>query len=456
MTNLHQLGENQRHLWQWSMLAILSLAIAGLFAVLLVLSRAPGTSEYVPWPEDFFQKGLITHVSLSFLVWFLAVFGALNTAMVPCNKSTSRIDLCHFMQKASILLFASGFIALLIPPFLKGGTPSLNNYIPVIINPIYYIGLVLLALGTLITVIRVLNKMDILATGDFREKPILIGASILYITAFVAAGMSAEQLKAEPISYDYNESLFWGSGHILQVFNVTLFFLGSSILYKSAFKTALATKFFVVWTTGLLVVIGLVGLSFYGIFEVAHPKHYPAFTNLQYVLGLPVTMILGSIALGIWRQRENLKWHEPASLSLISALIVFGIGAFMGLFVDGEDTRTPAHYHGIISGINLIFIGIFYAWFLPLLARAPKSEKLLSFQIILYAVGQIIFISGMFAAGGMGASRKIMGAGIDVDNISAILATGIRDFGGAISIAGGVLFIIIAFKSLFRQGNTVS
>jgi heme/copper-type cytochrome/quinol oxidase subunit 1 len=167
-------------------------------------------------------------------------------------------------------------------------------------------------------------------------------------------------------------------------------------------------------------------------------------------------MILGCLALGLWRERKNFSWYEPAGLCLASALFVFGIGTLLGLFVDGEDTRTPAHYHGVISGINLIFIGIFYVWFLPILARAPKTGKFLSFQIILYAVGQLIFISGMFAAGGMGASRKIMGAGIDIDNFSAILVTSIRDLGGALSIIGGILFIIIVFNSLFRYDNTVS
>ena len=29
------------------------------------------------------------------------------------------------------------------------------------------------------------------------------------------------------------------------------------------------------------------------------------------------------------------------------------VGAFLGLFVDGADTRTPAHYHGVIAAIML-------------------------------------------------------------------------------------------------------
>ncbi|MBT4219266.1 MAG: hypothetical protein HOE26_04770, partial [Rhodospirillaceae bacterium] len=61
----------------WAGLAMLSLAIAGVFALLLALSRVPGIQDIFPWPLDFFQKGLVIHVVFSFAVWFLAVMGAL-------------------------------------------------------------------------------------------------------------------------------------------------------------------------------------------------------------------------------------------------------------------------------------------------------------------------------------------------------------------------------------------
>ena len=449
-------GYNRRHLWLWSLLAITSLAVAGLFAGLLVLSRAPGISEGVPWPENFFQKGLIVHVSLSFVVWFLAVFSALNTAIIPNTNVISHMPFSPLMEKCSILLFITGVLALLIPAFSNEGTPSLNNYIPVIISPLYYWGLLLLALGVLILVIRVLIDLNALANSVIEERPLILGACILYITAFVAVGMSVEQLQGQTNDYNYNEGLFWGSGHILQNLNVILFLVSSSILYKLAFNAPLAPSVFYLWISGILVVIGLVGLSFYGIYVAGEPEHYSAFTKLQYALGLPVLLILAVMILGLWRERTSISWKAPASLSLASALLIFSIGTFLGLFVDGHDTRTPAHYHGVIGGINLIFIGIFYVWFLPLLGRPIKASKIISFQITVYAIGQLLFISGMFATGGMGASRKVMGTGIDMDNLSAIVATGIRDFGGAFSIIGGILFIIITLKSLFRHANTVS
>ena len=57
----------------------------------------------------------------------------------------------------------------------------------------------------------------------------------------------------------------------------------------------------------------------------------------------------------------------------------------------------------------------------------------------------------MFLAGGMGASRKVMGTAIDMDSSMAIFAARIRDFGGALAIFGGVLFIYIALKTLIKQ-----
>ena len=197
------------------------------------------------------------------------------------------------------------------------------------------------------------------------------------------------------------------------------------------------------------------GLSLFGIFEIEDPRHFSAFTKLKYALGVPVLMMVGALLTGLWRQRTNISWMDPASLSLASALVVFGIGTLLGFFVDGHDTRTPAHYHGLISGINLVFVGLFYVWFLPLLGRPLKPSKVLPVQIILYAGGQLLFVIGMFAAGGMGASRKIMGAGIDVDSFSAIFATSLRDLGGGLAILGGVLFVVIALKSLFRPANTM-
>ena len=59
-----QLGVDAR--WEvraWLMLGVAALAIAGVFALMLAVSRVPGTEDIVPWPPHFFEKGLVIETS---------------------------------------------------------------------------------------------------------------------------------------------------------------------------------------------------------------------------------------------------------------------------------------------------------------------------------------------------------------------------------------------------------
>ncbi|MBT7955607.1 MAG: hypothetical protein HN731_10465, partial [Rhodospirillaceae bacterium] len=205
------------------------------------------------------------------------------------------------------------------------------------------------------------------------------------------------------------------------------------------------------WAGLWLVAASLAGLSFYIFWSVMDERQTQAFTDLQYALGPAVIIFAIGLLPILGRQLKNFKWQDPAMLSLWTSILVFAAGGVLGFFVDGTDTRTPAHYHGVIAGINLAFVGLFYAVFLPKLGRAVPAGKLVTSQIILYAVGQFLFIVGMFIAGGMGAARKVMGTAIDMDQSIAVAAAGIRDFGGGLAIIGGVIFIYIALKALLRK-----
>ena len=61
----------------WAWLAVGALAIAGVFALLLALSRIPGMDKAPFWPLGFFYKGLVIHVVFSLVIWLLAVFAFL-------------------------------------------------------------------------------------------------------------------------------------------------------------------------------------------------------------------------------------------------------------------------------------------------------------------------------------------------------------------------------------------
>jgi hypothetical protein len=414
----------------WLLLAIFSLAIAGLFAIFLVLSKIPGLDNLITWPLMFFEKGLVAHVLLSIVVWYLAVFG--------CMIQTNRRSPVGIIEILGFLILCSGTILCLIPAVLDRGQPTLNNYIPIIIDDLFYYGLVMIAIGTLAAGYKLLVTEN--HNLDLR------GAFILLIFVIIAIIISGMQLKGKPVDYEYNEKLVWGGGHIMQFFNVTLLISAWSVLGNIS-RSGIFFRGALLW----LVLSGFVSLGIYFLWPASHEMQTQAFTNMQYASGISILILLPALIGVMSKGSLNLFFRDIRQFALWSSVTLFFVGGIFGIFVDGTDTRTPAHYHGMIGGINLAFIGLFYSVFFPKLGYAPLKSKLVSCQIALYAFGQLLFITGMYLAGGMGAARKVMGTEIDMENSLGIIAAGVRDFGGGLAILGGILFIFICLKTLFRK-----
>ena len=445
----NQPDKTQWPLRSWALLGIIALALAGLFAVLLVMSRTPFLEDVVEWPDQFFQKGLVTHVVFAFVVWFLAVFASLSCQSERETKPAKGPAI--WRQGLPLALAAAGSCLLIIAPFSGGGDPSLNNYIPVIINPIFYLGLVLVALGVLIPAIGLIITAAQSGATISADRFLMVTGAMLYIAALMGFAVAFLQLGQQTIDFDYNEQLIWGGGHLLQFLNLTLLLVAWDRLSRETAAGPLITPRMARLASGLLVLSAAAGLSFFGLFGVRSESFTSAFTYLQFALATPLLVVLFDAAPILWRNRRLFRFHDPAFLCLASSLIVFMVGAALGLFVDGNDTRTPAHYHGVIGGINLAFVGLYYVYFLPALGRAPRITRGLRLQIWLYAAGQLLFVVGMFAAGGMGSPRKTAESGIDFDTVSTIAATIIRDVGGALSIIGGLAFIYIAGRALLSK-----
>ncbi len=434
----------------WAALAIAALAGAGLFAILLVLSRTPVLEDALPWPEAFFTKGLVVHVALSFAVWFLAVLAVFAQWAAA---SAPKGDPAPWLGEAGLGVAVAGTVLMIIPAFAGTGEPTLNNYIPVIIHPLFYAGLVIFALGVAIAVVRLLAAFartpNLLGTATL----VLLTAGILYIAALVAFALAAHALQGVPASFDYNERLIWGGGHLLQFVNIALLTAAWGFLAETSATGPLVGPSINRWTTILIFIGGIVGLAFFALFDVHGTTFLQAFTELQYALGPPVVLFALTMIGAAWRRRASFDWRSVAGASLITSVILFGVGGIFGFFVDGADTRTPAHYHGVIGGINLAFVGLFYTRFLPLAGCIMGSVRVARWQIYIYGIGQLLFCAGMYAAGGMGAARKVVGSGVDMENMSAIVAATVRDIGGGLAVIGGVMFIVIAIRALLRPKN---
>ncbi|HEX4974829.1 MAG TPA: hypothetical protein VFV48_02990, partial [Pseudomonadales bacterium] len=138
----------------WLLLGVFALLAAGLFSLLLVLSRTPMIQAYIPI-IDFFHVALVIHVNLSVLIWFLsfaATLWSLNSRPVK------------FIDTAALILAYVGTLALVLSPLVGADKPLMNNYVPVLEHHWFYIALGLFGSGigllALKSVVRPINPVD--------------------------------------------------------------------------------------------------------------------------------------------------------------------------------------------------------------------------------------------------------------------------------------------------------
>ena len=143
-----------RELRGWSIIALGSLAIAGVFALLLAISRIPGADTLFPWPVAFYHKSLIIHVVFSFVVWFLAI--GIILMQTAAFRLSEGAPLAATLGKPAIAAMAVAFVLLAAPALMDRGVPSLNNYVPAITDPVYYVGLLLVGFAAVLAAVRAL------------------------------------------------------------------------------------------------------------------------------------------------------------------------------------------------------------------------------------------------------------------------------------------------------------
>ncbi|MBT3358405.1 MAG: hypothetical protein HN403_02115 [Rhodospirillales bacterium] len=437
----------RRELWGWCAVAVGALAIAGVFALLLALSRTPGVQDIVPWPLEFFGKALVIHVVFAFVIWFLAVFGAgLHVAVwqVTPEGQTNRPQY-EFAGRAGLLATAVACVLLFVPALLDRGEPTLNNYIPAIIDPVYYLGLGVLAVGLALPVFR-------LVVTPFRQPADTFSISVasgavVFMLALICFGLALNELAGEPPSHAFNEELFWGGGHMLQFLSTVIMIGAWSVLARISLGCDMAPRRVLIGAMVFLVACALPAPAFYFIYPPFSGEQTSAFSALLWALGPPTSVLAVFAGRTILRYRKDqaLPWGDPAFLCLVLSITVFGIGGVLGMFIDGTDTRTPAHYHGVIAGVTLAFMGLFFRFFLPLLGRTVGRVR---FLIWAFAGGQTLASLGLFLAGGYGAPRKVAGEAQGLDEMGAIVGMAMNGFGALIAVVGGVMFIWVCARRL--------
>lgn len=409
---------------RWLYLGICSLALAGLYSIILVLLRTPQLANLLGNPS-LFRTTLVIHVNLSVFVWLLS-----SMAYLWCRSLSQKYD--YWLNYCSYIGLIA-VTAMSVAPMMSDSNPVLNNYIPMLENWCFTVGLVLFACASSgPAFMNIYNNITL--KGDITEIAIAGSAVIMPVT-YVCFAFSYFGLQQLPYPLDlhfYYEMVFWSFGHILQFVYTQGAMIAWIILSSTRLPQTNLNKFIFL----LNPCFALTALYAHAAYKVDSAEFIEFFTlHMKYCAGIaPVLLIAAMI--------HNHSSYKHNQAFLASAALFF-FGGLLGLLISGTNVTIPAHYHGSIVGVSIAFMGLCY---LALQIDSLKSK----WQPWVYATGQTMHIIGLAWSGGYGVLRKTPAAELSA---AAKISMGFMGLGGLVAIIGGLMFVWICAEKIFYKEN---
>ena len=458
----------------WLKNGIWALALAGFYSIVLVILRTPQLSQIIS-DKSVFKSSLVIHVNLSVLAWLLSI------TCIIWSYGSRRLYFSNIFSKLAL----AGIALMTISPLIGQSNPIMNNYVPILENVWFIIGLSLF--GSSILYFSILVFINSFHDFSLKEEkytaqilPVVkLTSSLMYIMVWGCFALSYKEVMALsnvfPIEIDYYyELLFWSGGHLLQFIytQIVMFvwlilaelWIGKRLIYYEVYSSLFIINF----------ILSL--FVFYGHLAYQMPEYeFTVFftKHMQYCGGIAPTLLMAVLIIEIFkftRIKNNLTF---AAIAFMASILVFFAGGLIGVLISGINLSIPAHYHGSIVGISIAFLGFAYIFcFRDSVFATPDqtlSKKLFTFslslkqpiygsnslscyskwpniQLIIITFGQLLHIAGLALAGGYGILRKNPDGEIA---LAAKFYMGMLGGGGLIAIIGGLMFVYICAKRLY-------
>jgi cytochrome c oxidase subunit 1 len=356
-------------------------------------------------------------------------------------------------------------------------------YPPMIAPTLFYVGLVLLALGSWIaSALLFLTYRDWKKEHPGERVPLAvfallvnfimwdiatIGVAIEIVFLLLPASLGIIQVTDPQLS----RTLFWFFGHPLVYFwLIPAYVSWYTMLPRQAggklFSEPLARIAFLLLLAFSLPVGVHHQFSDPGI--GASSKGLQAFFTL--IVAIPSFMTAFNVGAALENAARNRgaktlfdwpfkqKWSDPVVAAQLSGMILFIAGGFSGLINASSQLNAtvhntswvPAHFHMTLAGaVMLTYIGILY-WLLPAIrGRALFSRKVALAQVATWAIGMIMFGFTMGEAGLLGAPRRSLTTQSTFLNPEALNWLNWSAVSGVILLISSILLFVNIVGTLF-------
>lgn len=429
----------------WLMLGVVALAIAGLFAIILVAARTPQLAVFT----NLFSVSLVVHVDLSVLMWFIAVGGMGWALLLPQARYRQ-------WRRTGFWTVAAATSLMALSPLDPNWVVLKSNYIPVLHNLPFLFGLGLLAAGLVVMTLPVVfhyatERERNAVPQDLQGFLYAAFTTLLALAAFFLAGYLMPQLNNLQLSF---ETLFWAGGHILQV-SYTLLMMSAWIALVELLSGEPLNKRAVHIAYVLALLTAVAHMASFALYPFDSPEFIGYHTRIMISLGgLGVGLLALLVIARFWAARKLLiRANRAYAAALISSLVVFIVGGSLGMLISGQNVIIPAHYHGAIVGVTLAVMGLAYAMLPRFGYKSVGGSRLAFWQSITYGIGQLMHVGGLAYSGGYGVLRKTPAG--ETPNLAPDVkaALGFMGMGGLLAIIGGLLFVIVMVRA-FSAGKS--
>lgn len=463
--------------------AIVFLLVGAIAALLLALTRWQTVHLL---PVDWFYRILTVHGINMLIFWILyfevAILYFASTALLNTRLYSKGLAWASWGLMTVGALTTNGII------FAGKADVLLTSYLPLVAHPLFYLGLILFAVGALIAAIHFFlnvyiakrdntyeGSMPLVSFGALAAAIIAILALLHGAVALVPTFTHTLGLNAAPDPIWYR-MIWWGLGHQTQQVNVTAmvacwYFLGTLTVGAKPPNEAVCRSAFVLYILFInlasahhLLVDPGVGAA-WKIWNTSYAMYLAVLASMIHGFTVPASVEIGmrlkGYTKGLFNWLSNAPWGNPGFSGFFLSVVIFGfIGGITGVTLGTQQIniiahntlRITGHFHAtVVGGTTLAFMGLTY-YVLPLyFQRNYILKPLARIQPYLFAVGLMMLSLGMSFAGSEGVARRswdVEPAGIYGASTHIMLA--VLGIGGIVLFTAVLLFVVLAVGTVLK------
>jgi cytochrome c oxidase subunit 1 len=467
--------------------AVVFLLVGGVYGLLVGLTRWPAV--HLLAADDFYMV-LTSHginVLIFWLIFFeIAILYFCSSVLLRCRLATPK------WAWAGFALMVVGALMNNVIVLQGGSSVMMTSYVPLEAHPLFYLSLILFAVGALIgcfvffgtLVVAKAEKtyegsVPLVTFGAITAAIIAVftivsGAIVLLPTFLWSVGLVGE---IDVLAY---RLIWWAFGHSSQQINVSAhvavwyaiaaIVFGARPLSEKVSRTAFLMYILFLQLASAHHLLADPGVSSnFKMFNTSYAMYLAVMASMVHGLTVP-----GSIeaaqrarghAAGLFTWLRKAPWGNPTFSGMFISLVGFGfLGGITGVVMGAEQINVlvhntlyvPGHFHAtVVLGTTLAFMALSY-WLVPVLFRRELIWKgLARWQPYLFGLGMSGVSLFLMGAGTLGVPRRhwdigFAGTGGIVHDFPAAAYTmmALNGMSVVLAVIGGAAFCLIIVGTL--------